>query len=182
MGCCRWVKLVPAPRPSRELGDVNFWMLVTAVACQVGGSGAGLCLLRGFCVLVECVALDVSVGCEMKLGGRPELVRWGVMRAWDTSKIRGAVKSWVRVLRLSCAKVRSLRDRVCQQTFPGEVRIMVWLNRRVLGLCCDEGILLQDDIPQSFCERRGSCNIHSRATFEHELRSGRASCTRLAMG
>ena len=37
-------RTVPAPRSSREPGDVDFWMLVNAVACRVGGSDIGLCL------------------------------------------------------------------------------------------------------------------------------------------
>ena len=48
---------VPGPRLSREPGDVDFWMLVTTVACGIGGSDIGLCPLSGFRVPVKCVAV-----------------------------------------------------------------------------------------------------------------------------
>ena len=69
---------IPAPRPSRELADVNFWTLVNAVACGVGGSDIGLCLLSGFRVPVECVTVYVSVGRETRLSGRLRLVHDGL--------------------------------------------------------------------------------------------------------
>jgi hypothetical protein len=52
--------------------------ILTALACGVGGSDVGLCLLRGFRIPVECVAVDVSVGRETRLGGRPGPVHGGV--------------------------------------------------------------------------------------------------------
>lgn len=52
--------------------------ILTALACGVGGSDVGLCLLRGFRVPVECVAVDLSVGRETRLGGRLGLVHCGV--------------------------------------------------------------------------------------------------------
>lgn len=51
---------------------------LTALACGVSGSDVGLRLLRGFRVPVECVAIDVSVGRERRLGGRLGLVQGGV--------------------------------------------------------------------------------------------------------
>ena len=69
---------VSAPRPRREPGDVDFWMLETTVACEVGGSDMDLCLLRRFRVPVECVAVYVSAGRETRLSGRLGLVHRGV--------------------------------------------------------------------------------------------------------
>lgn len=69
---------VSAPRPRREPGDVNCWMLETALVCRVGGSEIGLCLLSGFRVSVGCVAFDMSVGRETRLRGRLGLVQGGV--------------------------------------------------------------------------------------------------------
>ena len=69
---------VSAPGPRREPGDVNFWMLETTVACGIGGSDIGLCLLSGFRIPVECIAVHVSVGRETRLSGRLGLVHDGL--------------------------------------------------------------------------------------------------------
>ena len=69
---------VPAPRPSRDLGDVDFWTLVNAVTCGFGDSNIDLCLLSGFRVPIECVAVYVSVGRETRLSGQLGLVHGGL--------------------------------------------------------------------------------------------------------
>ena len=53
-------------------------VILTALACGVGGSTVGLWLLSGFRVPIECVAVDVSVGPETRLVGRLGLVHGGV--------------------------------------------------------------------------------------------------------
>ena len=48
--------------------------ILTALACGVGGSDIGLCLLSGFRVPIECGAVDVSVGRETGLSDQLALV------------------------------------------------------------------------------------------------------------
>ena len=53
-------------------------VILTVLACGVGGSDVGLCLLRGFRVTIECVAVNASVGRETRLGGQLGVVQGGV--------------------------------------------------------------------------------------------------------
>ena len=71
--------MVPAPRPREmSISGCSWSATLTALACGVGGSDVNLCLLRGFRVPVEGVAVYVSVGHKTRLSGRLGLVHGGL--------------------------------------------------------------------------------------------------------
>ena len=79
VGCCCWLGDVTSYETKQGTGRCRFLdVILTSLACGVGGSTVGLWLLSGFRVPIECVAVDVSVGPETRLVGRLGLVHGGV--------------------------------------------------------------------------------------------------------
>ena len=77
VGCC-WLWDGISSGTKAGTGRCQFLSVETTVACGIGGSDIGLCLLSGFRIPVECVAVYVSVCCETRLSGRLRLVHDGL--------------------------------------------------------------------------------------------------------
>ena len=157
-----------------EISISGIWSVMSIMlARRVGRSDVGLCLLPGFRVPIYCVAVNVSVGRETRLSVRLGLVHSGVLRVLgsDGKEDEEGYEGWLnggygssvcRTRRVRC----SLRNQVHRQMFRMRLQVMhavavivVWLNRRVLGLCLGKGMrisFLENNIPKSpFTRERG---------------------------